>query len=159
MEFYDIILYKIACYRAGRKMPKHILVVNDTQDILEVFRILLEGEGYQVTLSSFPLQKAADIEQLNPDLIILDVVFGEEKLGWQMLQLLKMQPATASIPVIICTAAEKAVREMEGYLVSKNVVVVYKPFELDDLLTAVTQALQSASKTLSHKNSKQEAQE
>ena len=133
-------------------MAKHILVVNDTQDILEVFRLLLESEGYQVTLSSFPLQKASDIEQIGPDLIILDVVFGEEKLGWQMLQLLKMQPTTASIPVIICTAAQKAVREMEGYLVSKNVVVVYKPFELDDLLTAVTQALEPANKTLSQKN-------
>ncbi len=133
-------------------MAKHILVVNDTQDILEVFRLLLESEGYQVTLSSFPLQKANDIEQISPDLIILDVVFGEEKLGWQMLQLLKMQPTTASIPVIICTAAQKAVREMEGYLVSKNVVVVYKPFELDDLLTAVTQALEPANKTLSQKN-------
>ncbi len=140
-------------------MAAHILVVNDTQDILEVFRMLLEGEGYTVTLSSFPLQKASDIEQLSPDLIILDVVFGEERLGWQMLQLLKMQPATASIPVIICTAAEKAVREMEGYLVSKNVVVVYKPFELDDLLVAVTQALASASRKLSEANKKIEAKE
>jgi len=138
-------------------MAKHILVVNDTQDILEIFRMLLEGEGYKVTMSSFPLQKAADIVQLNPDLIILDVIFGEEKLGWQMLQLLKMQPTTASIPVIICTAAEKAVREMEGYLVSKNVIVVYKPFELEDLLTAVAQALQSTGKTLSHKNQEGEA--
>ncbi len=140
-------------------MTKHILVVNDTQDILEIFRLLLESEGYKVTLSSFPLQKAADIVQLNPDLIILDVVFGEEKLGWQMLQLLKMQPPTASIPVIICTASEKSVREMEGYLVSKNVLVVYKPFELDDLLTAVTQALQSTGKTLSHKNQGSDANE
>ena len=140
-------------------MAKHILVVNDTQDILEIFRLLLESEGYIVTLSSFPLQKAADIVQLAPDLIILDVVFGEEKLGWQMLQMLKMQPATAPIPVIICTAAEKSVREMEGYLVSKNVLVVYKPFELDDLLTAVTQALQTAGKTLSHKNQDSEAKE
>ncbi|GAC1358893.1 MAG: hypothetical protein NVS4B11_28250 [Ktedonobacteraceae bacterium] len=125
-------------------MTTHILVVNDTQDILEIFRMLLEDEGYTVTLSSFPLQKAGEIKRINPDLIILDVVFGEEKLGWQMLQLLKMQPATASIPVIICTAAEKAVREMEGYLVSKNVLVVYKPFEIEDLLTAVEQALKSA---------------
>ena len=130
-------------------MAKHILVVNDTQDILEIFRLILEGEGYKVTLSSFPLQKSADIERLAPDLIILDVVFGEEK----------MQPTTASIPVVICTAAEKAVREMEGYLVSKNVLVVYKPFELDDLLTSVTLALQSAGKTLSNKKSENEAKE
>ncbi|GAC1639595.1 MAG: hypothetical protein NVS4B12_00100 [Ktedonobacteraceae bacterium] len=140
-------------------MATHILVVNDTQDILEIFRMLLEGEGYKVTLSSFPLQKAADITRLNPDLIILDVVFGEEKLGWQMLQMLKMQPATAAIPVIVCTAAEKAVREMEGYLVSKSVIVVYKPFELEDLLTAVTQALQSAGHTLSNVNKENVAKE
>ncbi len=67
-------------------MAKHILVVNDTQDILEIFRLLLESEGYRVTLSSFPLQKAADVVQLNPDLIILDVVLAEEKLGCKMLQ-------------------------------------------------------------------------
>ena len=140
-------------------MAKHILVVNDTQDILETFRLILESEGYKVTLSSFPLQKSADIEQLAPNLIILDVVFGEEKIGWQMLQLLKMQPSTAAIPVIICTAAEKAVREMEGYLVSKNVLVLYKPFELDDLLTAVTQALQSANKTLSSQTHENETKE
>ncbi len=137
-------------------MAKHILVVNDTQDILELFRVILEGEGYKVTLSSFPLQKADDIVGLAPDLIILDVVFGEEKLGWQMLQMLKMQPSTAAIPILLCTASEKAIREMEGYLVSKNVLVVYKPFELDDLLTAVSQALESAGKTLSHKNQKDE---
>ena len=140
-------------------MAAHILVVNDTQDILEIFRLLLEDEGYKVTLSSFPLQKVGEITRLNPDLIILDVVFGEEKLGWQMLQLLKMQPATASIPIIICTAAEKAVREMEGYLVSKDVNVVYKPFELHDLLNAVSQALKTTPQKLSQVNKEVETEE
>ena len=140
-------------------MAAHILVVNDTQDILEIFRLLLEDEGYKVTLSSFPLQKVGEITRLNPDLIILDVIFGEEKLGWQMLQLLKMQPATASIPIIICTAAEKAVREMEGYLVSKDVIVVYKPFELHDLLNAVAQALKISPQKLSQVNKELEEQE
>ena len=130
-------------------MATRILVVNDTQDILEMFRILLEEEGYEVLLSSFPLQEVFEIQQLKLDLIILDVVFGEEKLGWQMLQLLKMQPSTASIPVIVCTAAQRAVQEMEGYLVSKNVLVVYKPFELEDLLTTIKQALQARKRTLS----------
>ncbi len=141
-------------------MAKHILVVNDTQDILEIFRLLLEDEGYKVTLSSFPLQKTSEIKKIAPDLIILDVIFGEERLGWQMLQLLKMQPATAIIPVIICTAAEKAVREMEGYLVSKNVLVVYKPFELEDLLRSVKQALQGVgAQTLSQTAKEKEEKE
>lgn len=135
-------------------MATRVLVVNDTQDILEMFRILLEEEGYEVLVSSFPLQEVFQVEQLNLDLIILDVVFGEEKLGWQMLQLLKMQPSTASIPVIVCTAAQRAVQEMEGYLVSKNVLVVYKPFELDDLLTTIKQALHARKRTLSQVDKK-----
>ncbi len=119
-----------------------ILVVNDTQEILELFRLLLEDEGYEVMLSSFPIQKVTEIEQMHPDLIILDFVFGDQKSGWQMLQMLKMWSSTASIPIIVCTAATQLVREQEGYLVSKGVHVVYKPFDIDELLAAVKQALE-----------------
>jgi DNA-binding response OmpR family regulator len=121
-----------------------ILVVNDTQEILELFRLLLEDEGYEVMLSSFPIQKVSEVEQMNPDLIILDFVFGDQKSGWQMLQMLKMWHSTATIPVIVCTAATQLVREQEGYLVAKGVHVIYKPFDIDELATMIKQALLSA---------------
>jgi DNA-binding response OmpR family regulator len=129
-------------------MGTRILVINDTQEILEMFRMLLEDEGYEVILSSFPMQKVQEIEQINPQLIILDFIFGERKLGWQMLQLLKMQRSTARIPIIICTAAESAVRDQEGYLVSQGIQIVYKPFDIDVLLLAITRALETSGKTL-----------
>lgn len=129
-------------------MATRILVINDTQEILEMFRAILEDEGYEVVLSSFPVQKAQEIEQINPQLIILDFIFGERKLGWQMLQLLKMQRSTAKIPIIICTAAESAVRDQEGYLVSQGIQIVYKPFDLDVLLQAISRALDPNNKTL-----------
>jgi DNA-binding response OmpR family regulator len=129
-------------------MGTRILVINDTQEILEMFRMLLEDEGYEVILSSFPMQKVQEIEQINPQLIILDFVFGERKLGWQMLQLLKMQRSTAKIPIIICTAAESAVRDQEGYLVSQGIQIVYKPFDIDVLLLAIQRALETNGKTL-----------
>jgi DNA-binding response OmpR family regulator len=65
-----------------------------------------------------------------------------------MLQLLKMQRSTASIPIIICTAAESAVRDQEGYLVSQGIQIVYKPFDIDVLLLAITRALETNGKTL-----------
>jgi DNA-binding response OmpR family regulator len=120
-----------------------ILVVNDTQELLELFRMLLEAEGYKVVLAGFPIQQISDVEDINPDLIILDLVFGDQKTGWQMLQMLKMKRSTASIPVIICTAALSAVREQEGYLVSQGVHVVFKPFDIDQLLTHVKQLLET----------------
>jgi DNA-binding response OmpR family regulator len=125
-------------------MKARILVVNDTQEILELFRMLLEEEeGYDVVLSGFPIQQIKEIEQIKPDLIILDLVLGDEKTGMQMLQMLKMQRSTAAIPVLVCTAALQIVREQEGYLVSQGVHVVFKPFEIDDLLTNVKQLLES----------------
>lgn len=123
-------------------MKIRILVVNDTQEILELFRILLEEEGYEVVLAGFPIQQIGDVERINPDLIILDFVFGDQRSGWQMLQMLKMQRSTATIPVIVCTAALDMVREQEGYLVSQGVHVVFKPFDIDHLLSNVKQALE-----------------
>jgi DNA-binding response OmpR family regulator len=130
-------------------MAARILVINDTQEILELFRMLLEEEGYEVVLAGFPIQQISDIEQIKPDLIILDFVFGDQKTGWQMLQMLKMKRSTASIPVIVCTAALDLVREQEGYLVSQGVHVVFKPFDIDSLLEAVRLEMQSQHKHIS----------
>ena len=125
-------------------MKARILVVNDTQEILELFRMILEEqEGYDVVLSGFPIQQVKEIELIKPDLIILDLVLGDEKTGMQMLQMLKMQRSTAAIPVLVCTAALQIVREQEGYLVSQGVHVVFKPFDIDDLLTNIKQLLES----------------
>ncbi len=121
-------------------MATRILVINDTQDILEMFRLLLEGEGYEVVLASYPFQNVGEIEQLKPDLIILDMLFGDQPLGWQMLQRLKMQCSTTSTPVIVCTAALHSVQEQEGSLVSQCVRVIDKPFAIDVLLALITQA-------------------
>jgi len=121
--------------------PARILVVNDTQEILDLFRLLLEEEGYEVTLYSYAILDMRVIEQIAPDLIILDYIFGYEKSGWQMLQKLKMTRATASIPVIICTAAIREVLDIEGYLQAHGVRLVAKPFDIDVLLETVRLAL------------------
>lgn len=122
-------------------MTTRIMVVNDTQEILELFREILTDEGYEVFLYSYGIQDLAEVERINPDLIILDHMIGGEPVGWQMLQKLKLRRATAQIPVVVCTAAVKAVQEMEGYMKSKNVGLVLKPFDIDDLLAAIKQAL------------------
>jgi DNA-binding response OmpR family regulator len=127
--------------RKRKIMTTRIMVVNDTQEILELFREILTDEGYEVFLYSYGIQDLAEVERINPDLIILDHMIGGEPVGWQMLQKLKLRRATASIPVVVCTAAVKAVQEMEGYMKSKNVGLVLKPFDIDDLLAAIKQAL------------------
>lgn len=126
-------------------MATRILVVNDTQEILDAFRELLTDEGYEAILYSYAIMDMREIERINPDLIILDYIFGGERTGWQMLQKLKMRRSTATIPVIVCTAATTQVREIEGYLQAQGITLVPKPFNIDTLLDAVSQSLRTSS--------------
>ncbi len=124
-------------------MSKRILVVNDTQEILELFFEILHVEGgYEVELYSHAPQMMNTVQEIKPDLIISDHVFGEEKIGWQFIQRLKMNRETADIPIIVCSGAVKELKEMEGYLVSKNIGLLYKPFDVDELLSLVSLKLE-----------------
>ncbi|EFH80700.1 response regulator receiver protein [Ktedonobacter racemifer DSM 44963] len=132
-------------------MGKKILVINDTQYILEMFRLLLEPEGYEVLLSALPMQNMKEVERVKPDLIILDIIFGNQKSGWQMLQLLRMYPPTARIPIIVCSAAVTEVMEQEGFLVSQGIKIVYKPFDVETLFGAIAQTFKMGEASIQNK--------
>jgi len=119
---------------------RHILVVNDTQELLDLFRDILQDEGYRVSVYSYAVEDLAEIKRLAPDLLILDLIIGGEKNGWRLLQKLKLDRETMTIPILICTAAVETVRELEGHLRAKGVTVILKPFDIDDLLQAVSHA-------------------
>jgi len=114
-----------------------ILAVNDSHEILELFRDILEEENYDVRLYSFAFQDLDEVKAVRPDLIILDFMIGGEDHGWQLLQKLKLDRETLAIPVIVCTAALKLVRELDAHLRAKNVGVIVKPFDIDDLIRQV----------------------
>ena len=120
---------------------KHVMVVNDTQEILELFRDILEGMGHEVTVTSYAPDELTEIIDAAADLVILDLIMGGEKLGWQLAQKLRMSRDTEAIPIIICTAANEDVREQEGWLTAQAIKVVLKPFTVDQLEAAVTKAL------------------
>ena len=118
---------------------RHILVVNDTQEILDLFREILEDEGYRVSLYSSAFRDLDEIKRAKPDLVILDFIIGGEAHGWQLLQKMKLDRETMTLPVIACTAAVHRVREREGHLKEEGVAVLVKPFDIDDLLRRVNQ--------------------
>ncbi len=121
--------------------PKHIMVINDTQEILQLFEEILTGEGYEVSLHSYGTRDIEQVRKAQPDLIISDHPPGEEKQGWQFLQKLKMNRDLATIPVIVCTTNSRIVTDIEGHLWAKGISVVPKPFDIDELLAAVEEKL------------------
>lgn len=123
---------------------KRILVVNNSSELLVLLGTLLQAQGYEPILRSYPILSVNMIEALQPDLIILDIVFGNQQtIGWQMLDLLKLSPSTASIPVIVCTAALKEVLEQQEYLADQGVTILLKPFLVEAMIDAIKRALPS----------------
>lgn len=124
----------------AKKKPT-VLVINDTEEILELFREILEEEGYDVVLSSYSTGQLETIAAAKPDLVILDLVFDREYVGWQTLQKMKMRRDLADIPAVVCTAEVKKAQEIEGYVLEQGVALLLKPFRIPQLLDTVHRIL------------------
>jgi CheY-like chemotaxis protein len=126
-------------------MAKHILVFDDSEVMLQLFDEILRAEaGYEVTLATFEPDMIGRLKQLEPDLIIADQLHGEEPLGWQLLGILKEDRDTTEIPIILCTDALSELHDWQDFLAASNIIVISKPFNVDDLLSAVRQQLGEA---------------
>jgi len=125
-------------------MTTRIMVINNSDDILALFKKILETEDCEVFLQLFLNSDLREVRRIQPDLIILDYYVGREGVGWEFLQLLKMEDTTAALPVLICTTAVRLAQEIGGYLATKRVSILRKPFESRDLVNAVQAALLDA---------------
>jgi two-component system, OmpR family, response regulator len=121
----------------------HVLLIDDTQEILDLMAELLEEEGYRVTCSQ-ALLDITKVKVLAPDVIVQDLLFeGTQELGWKFLELVRLDPELARFPLLLCTAAVQMVRdpEMAEHLDQLGVRVVLKPFTIEELLRALRETL------------------
>jgi CheY-like chemotaxis protein len=126
-------------------MAQRILVIDDDDDLLEMYRAALEHVGYEVSLSPTVFEDVADVERLHPDLLLLDVKISQADDGLTQFEQLRSYPPTRSLPVILCTAAAaKPVRERVEGLRQQGVPVVYKPFEIEKLFQTIWRVLPPA---------------
>ena len=119
----------------------HILAINNDPAVLALFRDLLEEAGYQVSTQNYVDRDLAQIKALRPDLIVLDYMWANEDASWSLLQMLRMNPITVSIPIVLCTGAVHEVKALEEHLVAMGVTVVLKPFDIDQLVDAIRERL------------------
>lgn len=118
-----------------------IAVVNDDRAFLELLWEVLTGEGYRAVLYREGARAAAAIRRAPPALVILDLRLGTPGAGWRVLEELRRERATGAIPVIVCSADHRALREQAARLARLGCAVVEKPFDLDDLLATIAAAL------------------
>ena len=116
---------------------KKILVVDDEVELVELVKIRLEANGYEVIMANSGLEGLSKAASELPDLIILDIAMAEMD-GYTVLQKLREEEKTKDIPVIMLTAYAKmqSLFEMEG--ISDYIV---KPFDPQDFLLRVGRVL------------------
>jgi CheY-like chemotaxis protein len=119
----------------------HILAINNDPAVLSLFRDLLQEAGYQVSTQNYIDRELDQIKALKPDLIVLDYMWATEDASWSLLQMLRMDPSTVAIPIVLCTGAVHEVKALEEHLVSMGVTVVLKPFNIDQLVDAIRERL------------------
>lgn len=109
-----------------------IVIVEDQIEIREFIEMVLTDEGYPV--ASFEHGGAAllFIQQVRPRLLLLDLMMPIMN-GWQVLQVLPNIPHTRTMPVVVMSAAYEARQSVSG----SNVVMLEKPFDLNDLLSTI----------------------
>jgi two-component system alkaline phosphatase synthesis response regulator PhoP len=118
------------------KNKKTILLVDDEENIREIYKTKLSRDGYRVITSDSGTKGAEMALKKRPDLILLDIVLPMKE-GFSVLEDLKKNPKTRKIPVIIFSNLnqdyeEKMAKELgaEAYLVKTNVT----PKEVVDAL-------------------------
>ena len=123
--------------------PARIAVIDDDAAFLELMQDLLgAGEGYEVVTSSQWVDSSAFVKASRPDLVILDLMMGRDQTGWAVLELLREDPSTCEIPIIICSAAAPALDQHADRLAHGPVAALAKPFDVDQLLGAIGRMLQ-----------------
>lgn len=127
---------------ATRRRRPRVAVINDDTPFLQLMHDLLQAdEGCEVLVCKEWDNVYPFIKEAHPDLVILDIRLGGEERGWSILNLLKLDPATRPVPVIVCSAAIQSVREHEYFLKQYGIRALPKPFDLGDLLGAIEATL------------------
>ena len=111
----------------------HVLVVDDEVPLLELFSDVLTDEGYAVTTCATLAAAQAVLAHTRPDLLILDLVFGGVLAGRAWLLALAQTPTTATLPVVVCSAARAELAALAP-VAPASWQLLPKPFDLDALL-------------------------
>jgi CheY-like chemotaxis protein len=128
---------------ASTRNEPRILVIDVSLEILNLYHEVLEEEGYEVELSNYTFESLSLVEQLHPDLIILDFDREGQREEWQFLKLLRLHPPTAYIPIIVSMAPLMLDPHWEENFRHNNIRLLISPFRKEDLLTVIRQVLEA----------------
>lgn len=123
-------------------MKPNLVVVEDEEPLLELLRYNLEKAGYAVETLAHGDQAAARLEEVVPDLLVLDWMLPGVS-GIELCRRLRQMRPTKSLPIIMLTARSEESDRVRGFDTGADDYVV-KPFSVNELMARVAALLRRA---------------
>ena len=120
--------------------PTRVVCVEDEVEMIDLIRLILTREGYEVVVAKGGLQALQVIEDVHPDLVLLDLMMPDLD-GWEVYQRIKANPVTKDIPVIVVTARAQSIDKVLGFHIARVDDYITKPFGPSDLLNSIKTVL------------------
>ncbi len=120
-------------------MKQRILVVDDEPEAVELVEFNLKQAGYAVSTAADGAEALKKARSQTPDLIVLDVMLPEMD-GFEICKALRLDGATAKVPVIMLTAKAAEIDRVLGLELGADDYLT-KPFSPRELLLRVKKIL------------------
>jgi DNA-binding response OmpR family regulator len=124
-------------------MRKKILVVDDDAEVVELLRFNLKNAGFAIGTAANGVEAIRKACSVSPDLILLDLMMPELD-GLAVCEILRRDPATASIPIIMLTGVSSEFGRLAG-LGSGAREYLIKPFSPRQVVSRVKSLLREGS--------------
>ncbi len=94
-----------------------ILVVEDNLELQELFAVVLQNEGHEVSLANDGIEAFDILEMEHIDLIVTDVMMPRMQ-GFEMIQ--ELRKTNHNMPILVITAKERLLDKKEGFRVGAD---------------------------------------
>jgi two-component system response regulator VicR len=128
---------------APDKQTQRVVVIEDDPEMIELVKLILIKEGFQVSGATGGKDGLKIIEQFKPDIVLLDLMMPDMD-GWEVYQSMKTNEGMKNIPVIIITAKAQSIDKVLGLHIAKVDDYITKPFSPSELASSVRKVLADA---------------
>ena len=124
-------------------MTTKIMLVEDDKSLREIYSIRLVAEGYDIISAGDGEEALALAVQYKPELIVADVMMPKIS-GFDMLDILRSQPETSKIKVIMMTALSSDDQRQRGEALGAERYLVKSQVGIEDVIATVHEVLGDA---------------
>ena len=112
-------------------MAHSILVVDDDPEIVSLLSTRLGRRGYKISTASDGVKAIEIAKKELPDLVLLDVMMPG-KSGWEVARVLKQDPVTQNVKIMMVSAIGEKTNELTAPIYGAD-AHIDKPFEIETL--------------------------